>query len=63
MNWSQLIADMRTKGVTLDEIASQCGFSSRGHVHDVWKGRQARVLWEIGDKLLRLHKRVMRRKA
>ena len=63
MNWKQLIADIRSRGATLAEIAKTCGFASPGHVHDVANGRQPGVMWEVGDALIKLHKRVMRRKA
>lgn len=63
MDWKTLIAGLRARGLTLDEIRIACGFASRGHVHDVMTGKQGRVMWEIGDAMLRLHRRVMRRKV
>ena len=62
MKWITIIADIRARGYTLEQIKDKAGFSSRGHVHDVAMGRQPRVMWEIGDALLKMHKRVMRRK-
>ena len=62
MNWSTLIADIRGKRVTLQDIADKCGFASKSHVHDLATGRQHRVLWEVGDALIKMHRRVMRRK-
>jgi hypothetical protein len=61
--FKEAIADLLGRGWTLQRIADACGFASRGHVHDVLNGKQISVSWEIGDKLLRLHKRVMRRKV
>jgi hypothetical protein len=63
MNWKQLIADLRKRGLTLEAIRAECGFASRGHVHDLGGGKSFTVSWEIGNKLIRFHKRVMRRKA
>ena len=63
MDWKTLIADMRARGLTLQQIKDAAGFASRGHVHDVLGGKQRRVYWEIGDALIKLHKRVMRRKV
>ena len=54
MNWTLVIADIRKRGFTLEQIKNQCGFSSRGHVHDLANGKQANVLWEIGDRLLKM---------
>ena len=58
-----IIADLRARKMTLEQIKEQAGFSSRGHVHDVEQGHQKRLMWEVGDRLLKLHKRVMRRKV
>lgn len=63
MNWKQLITDLRAKGVTLQAIQAECGFASRGHVHDLGGGKSTNVSWQIGDSLIRFHKRVMRKKA
>lgn len=63
MNWIQLIADIRACSLTYEDIKKGCGFASRGHVHDLAHGKQAKVLWEPGDKLIKMHKRVMRRAA
>ena len=61
MNWKNIIADL-CKKVTLQEIADTCGFSSRGHVHDLKTGKHEKVSYEVGMKLVAYHKRVMRRK-
>jgi hypothetical protein len=63
MNWMQVVLELRERGCTLGYIAETCGLSSKGHVHDIASGKQRRVLWEAGDALLKLHKRVMRRKG
>lgn len=62
MNWSALIQDLRQRRETYKSIAETCGFASKSHVHDLASGRQTKVLWELGDALIRMHKRVMRRK-
>jgi hypothetical protein len=63
MNWSAIIHDLRSRRETYKSIAEACGFASKSHVHDLAHGRQTKVLWELGDALLKMHKRVMRRKA
>lgn len=62
MNWKQLILDLTSRKITLQAIADECGFASKGHVHDLKTGRQATVSYDAGVKLVALHKRVMRRK-
>jgi hypothetical protein len=62
MDWKALLADIRARGVTLDAIAQECKLSSKGHAHDIATGRQERVLWDAGQAILKMHKRVMRRK-
>lgn len=63
MNWPEIIAEIRVRGYTLDNIKDKCGFASRGHVHDVANGKQPTVSWERGDALLRLLRDVRRRLA
>lgn len=63
MNWQTLIAEIRERGVKLDEIRGECGFASKGHVHDLANNNQRSVVWEIGDALIKMHRRVMRRKV
>jgi hypothetical protein len=61
MDWKTLLQDIR-RHKTLDAIAKECGFASRGHVHDLANGNQLSVEWSRGQALIKLHKRVMRRK-
>jgi lambda repressor-like predicted transcriptional regulator len=60
MDWKNIIAEIRQSGATLEQIANQCGFASRGHVHDVMTGKQGEPKWSIGDKLLSLHRKSIR---
>jgi hypothetical protein len=63
MDWTKIIAVIRSRGYTLEQIKDECGFASKGHVHDVAKGRNPKINWESGDKLLKLHAKAKRRKA
>ncbi len=63
MNFATLITDLRARGLTLQDIADKCGFASRGHVLDVERGEQQRLSWDVGDKLIRLSRRIKRRAA
>jgi predicted DNA-binding protein YlxM (UPF0122 family) len=62
MDFKKLINELGAHR-TLQEIADECGFSSKGHVHDLKTGRQLKVSYEIGVKLVAMHKKIMRRKA
>jgi hypothetical protein len=60
MNWQTILAAIRSRPMTFEEIRSQCGFASRSHVFNLATGKQKTVEWSIGDKLLKLHKKVLR---
>jgi hypothetical protein len=63
MNWHNIIAELQAAGWTLEAIAHECGFASKGHVHDLKTGHQKSCGFEAGIKLVELHKREMRKKA
>ena len=63
MNWKQILQDLTDRKVTLQAIADECGLSSKGHAHDLKQGRQSTVSYEVGEKIVAMHKRVMRRKV
>ena len=50
------------EAMTLREIAAAVGLASGGHAHDLKSGKQKSVPYEIGLKLVALHKKVMKRK-
>ena len=62
MNWKTLIDEIRTRKLTLQQIADEVGMS-KGAVHDLTTGRGKSVIYETGVQLVALHKRVMRRKV
>ena len=49
--------------MTLKQIAEEVGLSSAGHAHDLKNGKQKSVAYEVGLKLVALHKKAMRRKS
>lgn len=61
MNWQQIIRDMRPP-LTFQQIAEAVGLT-KGGVHDLSTGRQKAVLWDAGDRLLKLHRRITRSKT
>lgn len=63
MNWPNLIEIILSRGFTLQEIADECGFASKGAVHDLKSGQSATCSYERGQKLIEMHKKAMRRKV
>ena len=63
MDWKSIIADLQQAGNTLANIAKECGFASPGTVHDLKTGLSTTCSWERGNKLIAMHKRVMRKAA
>lgn len=49
--------------MTLQQIADECGMASKGHAHDLKTGKQKTVGYEIGLRLVALHKRMTRKKG
>lgn len=62
MDWKQLIEDLQSRGVTLEKIARECGFASKGAVHDLKSGVQLTCSYERGMRLVEFHKATMRKK-
>jgi len=48
--------------MTLKQIAEEVGLASGGHAHDIKSGKQKSVSYDVGLKLVALHKKEMRRK-
>lgn len=63
MNWPEKIEQILSRGYTLKQIADECGFASKGAVHDLKSGESATCNYERGERLLRLHRKAMRRKV
>ncbi len=63
MDWKTLISDLQERGFTLEQIAEECGFASRGAVHELkTQMRQKSCSYERGIKLIALHRKALRRK-
>ena len=60
MNWKNIIADITRAGYTQAEIADFVGISQPS-VCDIANGKTKRPAWEIGDGLIRLHRKAARR--
>lgn len=59
-DWPKIIDDIQNRGYALEAIAKECGFASRGALHDLKNARQPTTTYERGVALMRMHKRAMR---
>lgn len=62
MNWKKLIQDLLDEGMTQVAIADEIGLKQPSIV-DILQEKTKSVRWETGNKLIALHKRVMRKAA
>jgi hypothetical protein len=62
MNWIKLITELMDCKIRQATISREIGLSQPAIV-DLLKSKTLTVKWEVGDKLIKLHKRVMRKKA
>lgn len=56
MNFQSLLSDLR-KVMTLEAIAQEVGLQSRGAVHGIATGHQKTVTYDVGTKIVALHRR------
>jgi transcriptional regulator with XRE-family HTH domain len=61
MNWQTKLQEIRDAGYTVLEIAEECN-ASRTAISDLATGRNSEPKHALGEALLKMHKRVMRRK-
>ena len=62
MNWQKLIYDIQAAGHSQGWIASELGIKQPS-VSDIANGNTKNPTWAVGDKLVKLHRRVMRANA
>lgn len=62
MKWNELLSDILSRGWTQAQIAAEMG-RPQSWVSDIHRGRYHDLKWADGDKLIRLHRRLMRRGA
>lgn len=62
MNWKPIISDLE-QSMTHKQIADECGMTGGSHVSNLKNGVQKTCAYEIGCKLVDLHRRVMRERA
>lgn len=56
--FKDLVTELRECGMTFPQIAKKCGCSTGG-IEAIYHGRAKEPRWSTGDKLIRLHKRMM----
>lgn len=60
-NWKPILEAL-AKSMTLRHIAELSGMASAGHVHDLKTGKQETVSYDIGVKLMLMHKKMESKK-
>jgi len=59
MDWKALITDLMNTGLSQATIGQHLGMS-QAWVSDLVRGRTSTMHWEVGEKLIALHKRRMK---
>lgn len=60
MNWTAIIQDLINFGLTQSEIAQKCG-TGQSHISSLLSGDRRSPNWQLGDSLIRLHRRQSRK--
>ncbi|MNY49821.1 hypothetical protein D3C86_1852820 [compost metagenome] len=63
MDWKNLISDLQAMGWTQVRIAKAMGDKPQSWVADICKGRYRDLKWSDGERLIKLHRREIRRGA
>ena len=59
MKWKNIIADLQAFGLTQSQIAEKCG-TGQSHISSLASGKRKVPNWNLGDALIRLHKKVLK---
>ncbi len=60
--WKEIISDLKQAGWTQARIAQAVGVE-QPTVSDLFNGRISQPRWDSGDKLKKLHRRVLKKKS
>ena len=63
MDWKKYISDLQGMGWTQVRIAKAMGNKPQSWVADILKGRYRDLKWTDGERLLKLHRKEVRRSA
>jgi len=58
MNWQNLIRELQAS-MTQSQIAEACG-TGQSHISALARGARLSPSWELGDRLIALHRRTVR---
>lgn len=61
MDWKNLISDLQSIGWTQARIAKAMGDKPQSWVADIRKGRYRDLKWADGERLIKLHRKELRR--
>lgn len=64
MDFQKLVTEILDTGMTQTELAKRCGHgTTQGHISAIYTGwRGDNVGYQLGDALVRIHRRAMRKK-
>ena len=64
MDFQKLVTDILETGMTQTELARRCGNgTTQGHISAIYTGRRGdKVGYQLGDALVKIHRRAMRTK-
>ena len=64
MDFQKLVAEILETGMTQTELAKRCGHgTTQGHISAIYTGRRGdKVGYQLGDALVKIHRRAMRTK-
>ena len=65
MDFQKLVTEILDTGMTQTELAKRCGHgTTQGHISAIYTGwRGDNVGYQLGDALVRIHRRAMRTKV
>lgn len=61
MDWKNIISDLQAIGWTQAKIAEAMGGKAQSWVADIVRGRYDDLKWGDGQRLIKIHRREMRR--
>jgi len=65
VDFQKIVAEILDTGMTQTELARRCGNgTTQGHISAIYTGRRGdKVGYQLGDALVRIHRRAMRKKS
>lgn len=65
MDFQKIVTEILETGMTQTELAKRCGHgTTQGHISAIYTGRRGdKVGYQLGDALVKIHRRAMRTKV